>query len=346
MDNPKISILIPLYNRKQYAAQCIDSALNQTFQEEYEILIRDDCSTDGVFELVKEKYSSQISTGKIKLSRNKKNVGEFATVNTSLKKANGKYIMILHNDDMYLPNALEHLYKVAEKTNADVVHASNFFVSSKGGIINNIQKDCKKYCPEKHTFDKVVIMPSDPTSRFNEWISNGTFIDAQYNIFRKNLLLETEFFANDYDNRYDALWWIMMAKVFVKTPVIHYVRRDSPDSQTNKNFPAENFNKFISKKIEILHDMDKRFSKMDFFRDNEYLQYMAKAHLLFELDNYEIERRQLYSDGITPEIYKSVADSFKKIFGNNYFYPMMLFNWVHVMPYNKSCCHINFKATS
>ena len=67
MDTPKISVLIPLYNRKQYAADCINSVLNQTFTD-FEIIIRDDCSSDGVFEFVQENFSDR----RIKLFRNKK----------------------------------------------------------------------------------------------------------------------------------------------------------------------------------------------------------------------------------------------------------------------------------
>ncbi len=74
MDTPKVSILIPLYNRIRYAEECIKSALNQTFQDT-EVVIRDDCSTDGVFDFVREKFSEQISSGKIKLFRNEKNLG-------------------------------------------------------------------------------------------------------------------------------------------------------------------------------------------------------------------------------------------------------------------------------
>ena len=66
MDAPKISVLIPMYNRKHYIEDCVNSVLNQTFQD-FEIIIRDDNSTDGVFEFVQEKYSNEISTGKIKL---------------------------------------------------------------------------------------------------------------------------------------------------------------------------------------------------------------------------------------------------------------------------------------
>ena len=122
----KISVLIPLYNRKRFAEDCINSVLTQTFQD-FEIIIRDDCSTDGVFEFVQEKFSRQISDGKIKLFRNEKNLGEAKTCNRLFHDATGKYFTILHNDDFYLPHALKHLFGVAEKFSADVVHGSYYF---------------------------------------------------------------------------------------------------------------------------------------------------------------------------------------------------------------------------
>ena len=60
MDAPKISVLIPLYNRKHLIDQCVDSVLNQTFTD-WELIIRDDCSTDGVVEFIEERYAEQIN---------------------------------------------------------------------------------------------------------------------------------------------------------------------------------------------------------------------------------------------------------------------------------------------
>ena len=94
MNTPKISIITPMYNRRHYIAQCIDSVLNQTFQD-FELIIRDDGSTDGSAEFVEERYAEQIASGKIKLRRNKKNIGEFATDNLLLQEVTGKYLMIL-----------------------------------------------------------------------------------------------------------------------------------------------------------------------------------------------------------------------------------------------------------
>ena len=345
MDNPKISVLIPLYNRKHYIAQCVDSALNQTFQEDYEIIIRDDCSTDGSFEFVAEKYAKEISAGKIRLYKNEENLGEWGTTNALLNNAEGKYIAVLHSDDMHLPHALKHLYEVAEKTNADVVHESFFLRSPESGIIDSIE-DCTPYCRENNTFESVTVMSNNPSDRFNEWLEGNTFIDSQYNLFNREFVLANNIFSDGYDHRYCALWWLMLAKVFVKTPIICYVCRDCPDSGTNANFSAKKIEKFIFNMSKIAQDMDKHFSSIDFFRDNEYAQYTAKAHLILMLDYWEIIRREIYANGITPEIYSALKNSFKKFFGENYFYPMLLFNWLHIMPHDfifeKKNLNINF----
>lgn len=340
MDNPKVSVLIPMYNRKHYIEQCLDSALNQTFKD-YEIIVRDNCSTDGGFEFVSEKYSKQISEGKIRLYQNKENFGEWGNTNALVNDAEGKYIAILHSDDMYLPHALQHLYEVAEKTNADVVHASFFLNSPKSGIINDI-KDCKPTCWEKTVVDKVTVMPNDPMFRFSEWINSGTFIDSQYNLFNKKFVLHNDIFKDGFGHRYAALWWLMTAEIFVKTPVICYIRRDAPYSATNSNFSLKNLDRFISEKIEMARSMDKHFSKIDFFKGNDYFKYIAKAHLTSILDSYSIINRKAYANGITPELYQSVSKIFKEKFGENYFYPMFLFNWVNVMPYNKRVDSITF----
>ena len=94
MNTPKISVLIPMYNRKIYIEDCINSVLKQTFSD-YEIVIRDDASTDGVFEFVKNHYDKEISRGKIILLCNEKNLGEGLTLRKFLFDAKGKYITIL-----------------------------------------------------------------------------------------------------------------------------------------------------------------------------------------------------------------------------------------------------------
>lgn len=343
MNVPKISVLIPLYNRKHYIADCINSVLAQTFQD-FEIIIRDDGSIDSSYDFVAKTFAKEIDIGKIKLRRNKRNLGEFHTDNILLKEATGKYITILHSDDMYMPHALAHLYKVAEQTNADVVHASYFLNSPKDGIINTDTK-LTLTCWDNNPAKNITLVPNDPMLRFNEWIDGGTFIDTQYNILRRQFILDNElFFHEGQGNRFYALWWIMLAKVFVKTPVYFYIRRDAPDSTTNTRGSGNKIEKFIASKIELSRLMNKMFDKVAAIRNNPTLQYMAKAHLIAVLDNYDIGRWGFYKDGITPEINAAVENAFRKYFGDDYFYPMLLFNQAHVIPYGKSV--VNIKNTT
>ena len=330
MDAPKISVLIPLYNRKHYIKDCVDSALNQTFQD-YEIIIRDDNSTDGVFEFVQEKYSNEISTGKIKLKRNEKNLYEYVTTNRLIMEATGKYVMFLHNDDVYLPHTLQHMYEVAEKYNADVVHSSYLLNSSKNGSLSKVYPTCW----ETHPVKQIEVMSDNPAARFSEWVDNGTFCDAQYNIFNRKFMLENEIFLK-FGHRFLSLWWLMSAKVFVKTPMICYVRRDAPDSQTNtKIISPSKMIETIESFIKISRYMDELFPKVEFFNDNEEAKFIAKAYILKSYENSGIFRWEFYKDGLTPEIKRTVADAFKKYFGDDYFYPAFLFHLAHIMPYNK-----------
>ena len=52
---PEISVIVPLYNARKYLQEAIDSVLAQTFQD-FEIIVVDDCSTDGSWELVNRLY--------------------------------------------------------------------------------------------------------------------------------------------------------------------------------------------------------------------------------------------------------------------------------------------------
>ncbi|MBR2159560.1 MAG: glycosyltransferase, partial [Campylobacter sp.] len=53
MPNPKVSIIIPVYNVEKYISECLDSCINQTLQD-IEIIIVDDCGSDKSIDIVKE----------------------------------------------------------------------------------------------------------------------------------------------------------------------------------------------------------------------------------------------------------------------------------------------------
>lgn len=326
---PKISVLIPLYNRKQYAADCINSVLNQTFQD-FEILICDDFSTDGVFEFVRENFSD----GRIKLFKNEKNIGELRTINLLAKDAQGKYLTILHNDDLYLPNALQILYDTAEKFGADAVHSANFLTSNGNGVIEN-NAQLRRVSFDRVPAQKIEVLQLEPLQKFNEWFEGRIFQDLQYNIFNRKFILDEKIFVKDsvWALMEVSLHWIMAAKIIVKTPEIFYIRRENPYSQTNTQFKLENE---IVKRIEHFRHLDKFISQFELFRDNDELQYKIKARIFSYFENLNFEKLPSYGDARFAKLYNSIEGTFRKYFGENAIYLAMMYHWAHAMHFNQN----------
>ena len=95
--NPKVSVLMPVYNAALYLRQAIDSILNQTFTD-FEFLIINDGSTDGSEQIIKSYTDPRIFYRK-----NTKNLGLVATLTLGIDLARGEYIARMDADDISLP---------------------------------------------------------------------------------------------------------------------------------------------------------------------------------------------------------------------------------------------------
>ncbi len=114
----KLSILIPMYNAKNYIGNCIESLANQDISEDdYEIIIIDDGSKDESVELVNA-YIKQHKNIKLHLEPNS---GAYTTRNKLLKLAKGDYIYNLDADDYIVRNCLGTLLHIAETNQLDII---------------------------------------------------------------------------------------------------------------------------------------------------------------------------------------------------------------------------------
>lgn len=342
MAEPKISVLIPMYNRKHYISDAVDSVLRQTFQD-FEIIIRDNCSTDGSFEFVQEKYAAEISSGKIKLARNLENLGEFGNVKACFLNSSGKYIQILHSDDFLMPYGLQHMYETAEKFNADVVHSVAHFTTEEDGII---KEPLLQEVHDVNARNQIEIMPDDQKIRFILW--RQTDVNSQYNLYSRKFIFENDIFQQ-FSHKYISLsffslWWVMLAKVFVKTPVIYYLWRKSPSSSSYQELDnAQHAAWYISFKMELSRLIDELIPKVEIFRDNEEIRRYLRTSLFFDDDGWQIFRRGIYKNGISPELYEAVENSFKKYFGDDACYPAFLFNLFHALQCGHNINQIMFQ---
>ncbi len=104
-ENNLISVIIPVYNSEKYFEKCVRSVIEQTYKN-IEIIIINDCSTDGVENII-QKYKN--IDYRIKYYKNKKNIGSGFTRNLGLSYSTGKFIYFLDSDDYIEKNCLEVL---------------------------------------------------------------------------------------------------------------------------------------------------------------------------------------------------------------------------------------------
>ncbi len=98
-----VSVVMPVYNAERFLRQAIESILNQTFTD-FEFIIVNDGSTD-VSPLIIEEYKKQDS--RIIVHNLPQNMGIVSAMNSGCKLAHGKYIAVMHSDDISMPDRLE-----------------------------------------------------------------------------------------------------------------------------------------------------------------------------------------------------------------------------------------------
>ena len=110
----KVSVIVPVYKAEKYLDICLDSLINQTF-EDFEVICVNDGSPDNCINILRN-YSKLDSRIKI---FSQKNQGLSSARNTGLKYAKGEYITFVDSDDFLSPIALERMYTNITENNSD-----------------------------------------------------------------------------------------------------------------------------------------------------------------------------------------------------------------------------------
>ena len=141
INEPKISVIIPIYNGGKYINYSLKSIQDQIFKE-LEIIIIDDDSKDDSLEIIQEYIKKD---KRIRLIKNKVNRRILFCKSIGALNAKGKYIIELDQDDMITrDDALAILYNESEKLKLDLLHFKHF----KDKIITHLINYPKKYIPE------------------------------------------------------------------------------------------------------------------------------------------------------------------------------------------------------
>jgi len=141
LKQPKVSILIPVYNRKQYITECIQSALNQVFTD-FEIVVVDNASDDGTWEICQQFAALD---QRVRIFRNEVNIGPVRNWIRCAREAKGIFSKILFSDDCLEPNCLnEMVQKLSDQRVALVYCDALLGKSREDSIVIYSQADSAK----------------------------------------------------------------------------------------------------------------------------------------------------------------------------------------------------------
>lgn len=183
------SLIIPVYNVEKYLNDCLDSVLNQTFQD-WEAICVDDGSTDGSLVILAE-YSAKDT--RIKVIQ-QKNSGTATARNTGLNKANGDYILFLDSDDWLESNALQTLSCHLNGEDILCFSGRRYFESTKTYHQADSQPH-KNYQTGIDYYNDNALRPRD-----------FAFVCVVLRIYKKSFLLQNNLFFADDISFEDNLW--------------------------------------------------------------------------------------------------------------------------------------------
>jgi len=131
-----LSILIPAYNEANTIVSILDRVLKVQLINNItkEVIVIDDCSSDGTFDLVKS-YIKAHPQAAIRLEQHEKNKGKGAAIHTGIKVATGDYLIVQDADLEYDPMEFNELFQPIFYDNADVVYGSRFMGSKPHRIL-------------------------------------------------------------------------------------------------------------------------------------------------------------------------------------------------------------------
>ena len=259
MPQPKVSIIVPVYNAEKYLERCINSLKNQTLRD-IEIILVDDSSTDSSLELCNK---MAMEDSRIKVIH-KVNEGAGKARNAALQVATGEYIGFADSDDFVECRMFETLYEKAEKYNSDLVMSGVLFVD--GNMFSQEGEKLRKTYFDKDThFDNeeslkklrmgiVGALPEDEDdSKYGMSIWKNLF---RHDVIKKNNIIfesEREKLSEDALFMVDFVSFIKKA-TGISDAFYNYCRNGESISKSYKKDRFE-------KSLVFVDEVEKRFKK-------------------------------------------------------------------------------------
>lgn len=219
-----VSIIIPVYNAKDFIIDCLKSVSVQTFTGDVECILVDDCGDDDGCALAEEYIASCGHNIDFVVLRQEYNQGPSAARNRGIREANGEYVFFLDADDVISSDCIELLYSLAKQYNLDYVQ----------GMYHS---DEHYQMPAYKSEDSNILINDKKVIKKN--LLNYTYIPftPHNRLVRRQFLLEHNlFFPEKIKVREDFYWMFFVAKYVERMSLCNketYFRGYNGDSLTH-----------------------------------------------------------------------------------------------------------------
>ena len=255
---PKISIIVPVYNTEKYLRQCVDSILNQSFKD-FELLLIDDGSKDASGTICDE-YATKDKRVRV---WHQENQGVSVARNVGLEHAQGEWIYFPDSDDIIVEDAFETMIKMVSDS-VDYVMCGYEVYDENGNCTYAITERNQRVI----TREEALVEMFAPTDyRYQGYLWNKLF---RASIIKDNHLRFVKGIKFNEDRLYDVeyLCRIKGNVVYSTTPVYQYIER----SNSAMSSLTQRFNPYF------LTDLDAFVKMGDALRAGRYSKKIMDAH--------------------------------------------------------------------
>ena len=262
--NPKISVIVPVYNSEKFIERCVDSLQRQTLKE-IEIILVNDGSTDDSLKLcahLEKKYNN------IRLI-DQKNGGASKARNTGIKAANGEYVGFLDSDDWAHPQMFEQMYAIASENKVDIVQCS--FVCTGNADDQSIScnnKVISKVVDSSYALHQLMCIEKEQS--FNYLLWNKIFKRDIFEKFDYPVRIKT---INDVPV-VSRLFYYSKNIAYTQQEFVYYFDRNDANNKSTMDSLKISESKMIYSHIEAFNDV------ADFFKFKNKTFYQEAMYLL------------------------------------------------------------------
>lgn len=227
MDEPKISVVIPVYKTEKYLEKCIESVKNQTYKN-IEIILIDDGSPDNCPALC-DKIASNSENLKV---IHKENGGLSSARNAGIQAMSGDYVVFLDSDDTLVENAVELLFERICSSSADAVFCDRYYqiMESTGEKQIKFHFDETGYINNPVEFALEVMM-----GKGRAWRAHSLMYKASI-LKKNNIQFPFGHTSEDYPFNLEFLSYAKKID-FLNSPTVNYLKREGSITTTfNKNY--------------------------------------------------------------------------------------------------------------